>query len=137
MDKAVAKSLQSGQINLSGRELDAIPSSVFRPEGTSDGEWWTHCDLKSMDLSHNNIRTIDPQVASLEVRAPLHTLHTHTSLCCSGADPHSDVVCVQMLQSLLLPHNQITEISEALAALPELSRSLSTLHRTAAPDRCV
>jgi Leucine-rich repeat (LRR) protein len=110
----------SGSLTLSGRKLLSVPPALLtladlRAEGDA---WWEAVDLTKLDLSHNELASLPPGLAS--AIPSLVTLKlNHNSL--RGELP--SFAPLQALKSLDLSHNQLLDAAavEGLAALVELS----------------
>jgi leucine-rich repeat protein SHOC2 len=58
---------KTGSLNLSSKQLTAVPLEIFALETVleQDENFWEVCPLAKLDLSHNEIAELPPQVANL------------------------------------------------------------------------
>ncbi|MEW5312429.1 MAG: hypothetical protein WDW38_004066 [Sanguina aurantia] len=121
--KIIAGSRASGNLNLGGRELQYVPSSVYDqeeqlPEGSSantGGNWWEVAELTKLDLSRNSISSLPDQLARLS---------TLTSIDCSFNQLQQlfdTVGHLQQLRLLACSSNKLTYLPDAVASLPALA----------------
>lgn len=117
---------QSGQLNLSNRQLNHIPQSVWRlnvdpPEearqdvsfGSAD-RWWEQTDLTKLLLSSNKLQTISEDIRLLPA---LLVLDVHDNQLVSLPSALGEL---EQLQRLILSHNKLTSLPVEVQMLSNL-----------------
>lgn len=66
MQKIIKDSRTSGVLVLANKHLKDVPREVFNMDSVStDANWWECVELKKLDLSHNSICAISPEISKL------------------------------------------------------------------------
>ena len=122
----------SGQLNLSNRQLDAVPTKVWRinidvPEeaknislSDTDERWWDQVDLRKLILASNQLKEIPDDVKHLPA---LTMLDAHDNQIATVSE---EVGNLQELYKIHLSHNKITRLPESFARLVNLKVLLMT-----------
>ena len=134
-DAIFKRALASGRLNLSSKNLTDLPVQRFldvASGGVEGVSFWEVVDLRTMDVSHNNIRIVPPCCTDLQSLEVLNAQHNplqqwpspfcellnlkslDLSNCTLQVLPES-IQNLQALVSLSLSNNQLTEINNLLS----------------------
>ncbi|KAF0683881.1 Aste57867_24107 [Aphanomyces stellatus] len=139
MQRTLRQSRQSGNLNLSAKELTDVPEAVFFPNKhmDSDEKHWECRDLVKLDLSYNDLVAIPPAIEQLkaltwlkikqnqiaEVPPQLGTLHALVYLDLSNNKLHGAPACLGQLvqlRELALSGNALTTLPDDMGRLSRL-----------------
>lgn len=116
----VAAARQAGTLNLSDMKLTAIPAEVFASQTDNDSasfdktqpKWWEAVDISVVDVSHNAISSLPPQIGTLTALSVLN------ASCNKIASLPVELYSLgETLKKLDLSGNCLTEIGQGIVSL--------------------
>jgi Leucine-rich repeat (LRR) protein len=116
---------KSGTLRLCNRELAEIPAEVFRitEMDYADKKWWEESEVHTLDVSHNRLSMIPPELTSLALS--LRALNASYN---SIANVFADLSALKLLVKLDLSHNRLQgDLNRALGGCVEGISSLREL----------
>jgi Leucine-rich repeat (LRR) protein len=122
LEKIYSQAQQSGSLNLASRKLETIPPEVFKLKELTfeeEGKWWEREDLKRIDLSHNQISSIPPDIAQLGEFLQVFLISNNKLQSVS-----KEVYQLNVLVKLDLSSNQLEHLESGISSLVSLSELL-------------